>query len=53
MVTNVMNICLSILMITITFYICFVLIKSLKINFGVRKMEDKRIGKRGNKSNES
>lgn len=53
MVATVMNICLSILMITITLYICFILIRSLNIKIKKEKMEENRVGKRGNKSNES
>lgn len=53
MVATVMNICLSILMVTITLYVCLILIRSLNIKFKVNKTEDNKIGKRGNKSNES
>ncbi len=53
MVATVMNICLSILMITITLYICFILIRSLNIKIKKDKTEENRVGKRGNKSNES
>lgn len=53
MVVTVMNICLSILMITITLYICFILIRSLNIKIKKEKTEENRVGKRGNKSNES
>lgn len=54
MVATVMNICISTLMVVITLYICYILVRSLRLEFKRdKKGEEIRSGKRGNKSNES